>query len=49
MLASIAGLMLLCSTMPWLLTKLLPVDLLTAYLATSRGNLNTEAIISADS
>ena len=35
MLASIAGLMLLCGGMAWILTKLLHVDLLTAYLATS--------------
>lgn len=45
MLASIAGMMLLCG----LLTKLLPVDLLTAYLATSPGGLDTVAIIAAGS
>ncbi|AHF75442.1 Putative ammonia monooxygenase [Sodalis praecaptivus] len=49
MLASIAGLMLLCGAMAWLLTKLLPVDLLTAYLATSPGGLDTVAIIAAGS
>lgn len=49
MLASIAGLMLLCGTMAWLLTKLLPVDLLTAYLATSSGGLDIVAIIAAGS
>ena len=49
MLASIAGLMLLCGGMAWILTKLLHVDLLTAYLATSPGGLDTVAIIAAGS
>src|SRR5476649_1303859 len=34
MVASIVGLILLCGFMAWMLTLLLPVDLLTAYLAT---------------
>ncbi|AIX75203.1 AbrB family transcriptional regulator [Pantoea sp. PSNIH4] len=49
MLASIAGLMLLCGGMAWILTKLLHVDMLTAYLATSPGGLDTVAIIAAGS
>lgn len=49
MLASIVGLMLLCGAMAWLLNKLLPVDLLTAYLATSPGGLDIVAIIAAGS
>ena len=49
MLASIIGLMLLCGAMAWMLTKLLDVDLLTAWLATSPGGLDTVAIIAAGS
>ncbi|MFD1803877.1 AbrB family transcriptional regulator [Mixta tenebrionis] len=49
MLAAIFGLMLLCGGMAWLLTKLLPIDLMTAYLATSPGGLDTVAIIAAGS
>jgi membrane AbrB-like protein len=49
MLASIFGLMLLCGGMAWVLTKLLPIDLMTAYLATSPGGLDTVAIIAAGS
>jgi len=49
MVASIVGLILLCSGMAWILTLLLPVDLLTAYLATSPGGLDTMAIIAAGS
>lgn len=49
MLASIIGLMLLCGAMAWMLTRLLDVDLLTAYLATSPGGLDTVAIIAAGS
>lgn len=47
--ASIVGLMLLCGCMAWLLTWLLPIDLLTAYLATSPGGIDTVAIIAAGS
>lgn len=49
MVASILGLILLCGLMAWGLTLLLPVDLLTAYLATSPGGLDTMAIIAAGS
>lgn len=49
MLASIIGLMLLCGAMAWVLTRLLPIDLMTAYLATSPGGLDTVAIIAAGS
>ncbi|MDN5681810.1 MAG: AbrB family transcriptional regulator, partial [Ewingella sp.] len=47
--ASIIGLMVLCGAMAWLLTKVLHVDMLTAYLATSPGGLDTVAIIAAGS
>ncbi len=49
MVVSIVGLILLCGGMAWILTLLLPVDLLTAYLATSPGGLDTVAIIAAGS
>ncbi|TKI04166.1 AbrB family transcriptional regulator [Martelella alba] len=49
MVASIIGLILLCGVMAWLLTLMLPVDMLTAYLATSPGGLDTVAIIAAGS
>ncbi|TCL05067.1 AbrB family transcriptional regulator [Sodalis ligni] len=49
MVASIVGLILLCSVMAWIMTLLLPVSLLTAYLATSPGGLDTVAIIAAGS
>jgi len=49
MLLSIIGLMLLCGGLAWMLTQLLNVDLLTAYLATSPGGLDTVAIIAAGS
>lgn len=49
MLLSILGLMLLCAGMAWMLTRVLKVDLLTAYLATSPGGLDTVAIIAAGS
>ncbi|MFS2222540.1 AbrB family transcriptional regulator [Pantoea sp. B65] len=49
MVLSIIGLMLLCGAMAWMLTQLLHVDLLTAYLATSPGGLDTVAIIAAGS
>ncbi|MBP2169216.1 membrane AbrB-like protein [Erwinia toletana] len=49
MILSIMGLMLLCGGMAWMLTRLLHVDLLTAYLATSPGGLDTVAIIAAGS
>jgi membrane AbrB-like protein len=35
--------------MAWMLTRVLKVDLLTAYLATSPGGLDTVAIIAAGS
>lgn len=47
MLASIFGLMLLCGGLAWMLTRVLHVDLMTAYLATSPGGLDTVAIIAA--
>jgi membrane AbrB-like protein len=46
---SIFGLMFLCGCMAWLLTLLLPIDILTAYLATSPGGIDTVAIIAAGS
>ncbi|MEG3133184.1 AbrB family transcriptional regulator [Rouxiella sp. T17] len=49
MIASIIGLMLLCGAMAWVITKVINVDLLTAYLATSPGGLDTVAIIAAGS
>jgi membrane AbrB-like protein len=49
MMASIIGLMLLCGAMAWVLTQILHVDMLTAYLATSPGGLDTVAIIAAGS
>lgn len=49
MIASILGLMLLCGGMAWMLTRVLHVDMLTAYLATSPGGLDTVAIIAAGS
>ena len=49
MVISIVGLMLLCAAMAWMLTKMLHIDLLTAYLATSPGGLDTVAIIAAGS
>ncbi|CAI1730025.1 AbrB family transcriptional regulator [Serratia plymuthica] len=49
MVASIAALMLLCGLLAWMLTRFLPVDLMTAYLATSPGGLDTVAIIAAGS
>lgn len=49
MVVSIVGLIMLCGGMAWVLTLLLPVDLLTAYLATSPGGLDTMAIIAAGS
>jgi len=49
MVVSIVGLILLCGFMAWMLTLLLPVDLLTAYLATSPGGLDTVAIIATGS
>ncbi|MEN5018678.1 AbrB family transcriptional regulator [Erwinia sp. Eh17-17] len=49
MVISIIGLMLLCAAMAWMLTKTLDIDLLTAYLATSPGGLDTVAIIAAGS
>jgi membrane AbrB-like protein len=47
MLLSIFGLMLLCGGLAWMLTRVLHVDLMTAYLATSPGGLDTVAIIAA--
>lgn len=49
MVLSIIGLMVLCGGMAWMLTRLLHIDLLTAYLATSPGGLDTVAIIAAGS
>ncbi len=47
MIVSIIGLMLLCGGLAWMLTRVLHVDLMTAYLATSPGGLDTVAIIAA--
>lgn len=47
MLLSIVGLMLFCGGLGYILTLILPVDMLTAYLATSPGGLDTVAIIAA--
>ncbi|WFN54582.1 AbrB family transcriptional regulator [Dickeya lacustris] len=49
MMASIVVLMLLCGGMALMLTHLLSVDILTAYLATSPGGLDSIAIIAAGS
>ncbi|AOR62811.1 AbrB family transcriptional regulator [Pectobacterium wasabiae] len=49
MMASIVGLMLLCGGMAWMVTKIIPVDMLTAFLATSPGGLDSIAIIAAGS
>lgn len=49
MLLSIFGLMLLCGGLAWMLTRVLHIDLMTAYLATSPGGLDTVAIIAAGS
>lgn len=49
MMASIIGLMLLCGAMALMVTRVLPIDLLTAYLATSPGGLDSIAIIAAGS
>lgn len=49
MVASIVALMLFCGLLAWMLTRFLPVDLMTAYLATSPGGLDTVAIIAAGS
>ena len=46
-LASIIGLILLCALMAFGLTQVLPLDFMTAYLATSPGGLDTVAIIAA--
>ncbi|PVZ86398.1 AbrB family transcriptional regulator [Serratia sp. S1B] len=46
---SIIVLMLFCGALAWMLTQFLPVDLLTAYLATSPGGFDTVAIIAAGS
>ncbi len=49
MIISIIGLMLLCGGLAWMLTQVLHIDLMTAYLATSPGGLDTVAIIAAGS
>ncbi len=49
MILAITGLMVLCSAMAWGLTRVLEVDLMTAWLATSPGGLDTVAIIAAGS
>lgn len=41
--------MLLCGGLAWMLTRVLHIDLMTAYLATSPGGLDTVAIIAAGS
>lgn len=46
---SIIGLMLFCALLALIVTKILPIDFLTAYLATSPGGLDTVAIIAAGS
>jgi len=47
MLAAIFGLMGFCAGIAWLLTRLLGIDMLTAYLATSPGGADSIAIIAA--
>lgn len=47
--ASIVALMVFCGGLAWMLTQFLPIDLMTAYLATSPGGLDTVAIIAAGS
>ncbi len=47
MLASILALMAFCAGIGWILTRLLGVDMLTAYLATSPGGADSIAIIAA--
>ncbi|MRS13319.1 AbrB family transcriptional regulator [Enterobacteriaceae bacterium RIT691] len=49
MLAAIFAMMLLCALMALALTHILGLDMLTAYLATSPGGLDTVAIIAAGS
>ncbi|MFC0226046.1 AbrB family transcriptional regulator [Serratia aquatilis] len=49
MVVSIVALMLFCAGLAWMLTQFMPVDLLTAYLATSPGGMDTVAIIAAGS
>ncbi|WKV49310.1 AbrB family transcriptional regulator [Dickeya fangzhongdai] len=49
MMMSIVTLMLLCGGMALMITHLLSVDILTAYLATSPGGLDSIAIIAAGS
>ncbi|MBI0438941.1 AbrB family transcriptional regulator [Dickeya dianthicola] len=49
MMLSIITLMLLCGGMALMLTHLLSVDMLTAYLATSPGGLDSIAVIAASS
>ncbi|CAI1056783.1 AbrB family transcriptional regulator [Serratia entomophila] len=49
MLASILALMVFCGLLAWMLTHFLPVDMMTAYLATSPGGVDTVAIIAAGS
>lgn len=49
MVVSIVALMLFCGLLAGMLTHFLPVDLMTAYLATSPGGLDTVAIIAAGS
>ncbi|SBV97136.1 Protein AbrB [uncultured Alphaproteobacteria bacterium] len=47
MLVSILGLMGFCAGIAWILTRILGVDMLTAYLATSPGGADSIAIIAA--
>jgi uncharacterized protein len=45
--AGIFALIGLCGVSAWILMRLLPVDALTAYLATSPGGLDSAALIAA--
>ncbi|WP_337995812.1 AbrB family transcriptional regulator [Oleispirillum naphthae] len=47
MMSSIIGLMIFCAGIGWLLTRVLGIDMLTAYLATSPGGADSIAIIAA--
>ena len=48
-LAATAGIILLCGVWAWALTHWLPIDFLTAFLATSPGGLDSVAIIAVGS
>jgi membrane AbrB-like protein len=49
MLASALILVALCAALAWVLVKLLHIDVLTAYLATTPGGIDSVAIIALDS